>query len=194
MADPKDSSLKRVAILTNCLICNKQIKTIPSRIKKGQDKYCSRAHFHKSRRGISSWNKGIPWTKERKIKTSKRMKGICSNTGRTHFKKGQLSGSKNYMWKGGRVKHNLGYIWIFSPKHPRRDHRGYVLEHRLVMEQHLERYLESREVVHHKNGRKDDNRIENLQLFSSNGEHLRYELTGTKRPYYGRKKESLYIY
>ena len=87
-------------------------------------------------------------------------------------------GSKNGQWKGGRTMDNDGYVLIHCPSHPNCEAHGYVREHRLVAESILGRLLLKGEVVHHKNSNKADNRPENLEVFSSNGEHLRHELTG----------------
>ena len=80
-------------------------------------------------------------------------------------------GSKNPNWKGGRKKTNAGYILVYCPDHPYCVDGKYVQEHRLVMEQAIGRYLLPTEVVHHKNGVRDDNRPENLELFASQREH-----------------------
>lgn len=70
----------------------------------------------------------------------------------------------NSNWKGGKHTDRLGYILICSPDHPHRNAAGYVREHRLVMEHFLGRYLETWEIVHHKDGDKQNNNIDNLQL------------------------------
>ncbi len=85
-----------------------------------------------------------------------------------------FSGSGNPMWKGGKAKATRGYIYIWNPQHLFANKRGYVLEHRLVMEKVIDRYLTKEEVVHHINKINSDNRIENLMLFKNNIEHKKY--------------------
>lgn len=57
-----------------------------------------------------------------------------------------------------------GYICIYLPNHANSTKRGWVLEHRLVMSNFLKRPLDKNEIVHHINGDKKDNRIENLEI------------------------------
>ena len=90
---------------------------------------------------------------------------------KTEFKKGQTSGKNNAKWKNGTKTHQRGYLYILTPEHPFATICGYVFEHRLVMEKHLGRYLDTKEIVHHINGVITDNRIENLMLFSNTNKH-----------------------
>lgn len=66
-------------------------------------------------------------------------------------------------YKGGVIKKGQ-YLIEYVPDHPNADAKGYVMQHRLVMERMLGRYLKKREQVHHKNGIKTDNRPENLEI------------------------------
>lgn len=76
-------------------------------------------------------------------------------------------GSNNENWKGGRYYSQWGHVYIRAPKkHPHKSSNGYIFEHRLAMEKHIGRYLESTEFVHHLNGIKDDNRIDNLVVIT----------------------------
>lgn len=73
-------------------------------------------------------------------------------------------GDENHNWKGGKITTKSGYIKKYSPEHPN-NIIGYVLEHRLVMEEIIGRHLEPNEEVHHKNGIRNDNSKENLELW-----------------------------
>ena len=91
-----------------------------------------------------------------------------------------IRGVNNPHWKGGRTK-SYGYILIkLQPDdffYRMASKYGRVLEHRLVMAKHLNRCLLPWEVVHHKNGIRDDNRLDNLQLLPTGKYHIIDPLT-----------------
>lgn len=105
-----------------------------------------------------------------------RAHNFCNHSCQGKWQGEHRHGENNPSWKGGRVYDGKGYVKTYSPDHPNKSNDRYVYEHRLVMEKMIGRYLLSREIVHHKNGVKDDNRPENLQLFGSTSEHRRVEL------------------
>ena len=121
-----------------------------------------------------------PWIKGKhhseatilKIKEA-RKKQVFSTEARLKMSKNR-KGNKNANWKGGKWKNEDGYIFLFSPKHPRAS-RTYVFEHRLIVEQQIGRYLKPEERVHHRNEIRDDNRPQNLMAFINNSVHKRFE-------------------
>lgn len=73
------------------------------------------------------------------------------------------------MWRGGRTKGGNGYIYelvpLDDPFRPMANKEGYAMQHRLVMARSLGRLLTRYEQVHHKNGQRTDNNINNLELW-----------------------------
>lgn len=102
----------------------------------------------------------------------------CKKFGIPLRPKGFQKGDQHCQWQGGRTTDKSGYVLVKVPDHPKANRAGYVREHRLVMERYLGRYLTDDEVVHHKNDMTDDNRLENLELFAKNSDHLAETLKG----------------
>ncbi len=148
-----------------CRACGDHYRVAQHRV--GITKYCSKRCQADAKRNRSSWNKGqkLPYEV-----WNAGQKGIYSESTKMLMRLAKFGSANN--WQGGR-RNVRGYIMVYSPAHPNRNANKCVYEHRLVMEQSLGRHLLPSEVVHHKNGIKDDNRIENLELFTSNGEHCK---------------------
>ena len=75
---------------------------------------------------------------------------------------------------------DAGYILLRKRGHPNADCNGRIPEHRFLMSEYLGRPLLKSEIVHHLNGQRDDNRLENLVLLSKS-DHQRLHETGTDR-------------
>ena len=103
----------------------------------------------------------------------------CGKLGLETARTGPRSGLDHPEWNGGRRLDKHGYVMVHVPMHPQtRTSTKTVVEHRLVMEVHLGRYLDPKEVVHHKDDHPRHNWPDNLEVFASNADHLRHELTG----------------
>ena len=143
----KKTTRRQHKVTVNCRECGKEFKVYPCR--KGVYKYCSEE---------------------------------CRSKGRSREHRKLHIGARNINWKG--CKKQNGYVLLNINSLDGEDRqlaesmvigRRYVFEHRFVMAKHLGRSLKRSEVVHHKNGVHDDNRLENLELMSFN-EHCKLNL------------------
>lgn len=93
----------------------------------------------------------------------------------------KIRGKKHPSFKAGKHLNRQGYVLMLARDHSR-SRKGYVFEHIIVMERHLGRSLSKDETIHHKNGIKHDNRLENLELWSGN--HSKGARVSDKIKYY----------
>lgn len=122
--------------------CGNKFFTYPSKIKLGKGKYCSKKCCLQK----TSFRKG-----ERAYPEGE-------------FKKGQMP----WCYKGFRYsisrKRGKKYRLLYKPNYPNSDKRGYIREHRYVMEQKIGRILKRTEIVHHIDGDTLNNHLDNLEL------------------------------
>lgn len=90
-------------------------------------------------------------------------RGICQ----MHYRRWSLYGDPFQVKAKPENPQKAKYDFIYKPEHPNCDARGYIRTHRFIMSEHLGRPLLPNENVHHINGDRFDNRLENLELWST---------------------------
>lgn len=91
----------------------------------------------------------------------------CRTWCSSHYHRMTRYGNPHENRQPGRAITESGYVRVWMPEHPFAQSGSYVPEHRLVMEESLGRYLAEGETIHHKNGIRHDNRLENLELWAT---------------------------
>ncbi len=171
---------KRIIYSPNCEICNVLIKSSRSFKKYCSNKCCDKSNNLKKRQIYLDQRKKHCLFCNKLITQHKRISYCTDECQYNSF----LLRSKIYKTRKRRKSQGLpenhprlikpkgsghieqhGYKTIYMPGHPNSKNGGRILEHQYIMSEHLGRPLKEGENVHHKNGIRDDNRIENLELW-----------------------------
>lgn len=143
-------------MIRNCLVCGKEFTTYPSKIKGGRGKYCSRECSDQ----VTLIKKGQHLSPETQIKKGEPLP--------EHIR---IRQEGKIPWNDkGLTAAGFGYKTAKTIKSGERRKK----EHRLVVERYIGRELHRWEIVHHVNGKKADNRIENLWVFNGHKSHIRH--------------------
>ena len=165
-----------------CKVCNKIFYIHPYFITQGRGKFCSHKCYSINLKGNKRpqtmngrYKKCLSCNKKFYVpKCLFKIKTCSKECGYKIRNYSGMSGSKHPSWKGGRILTQKGYIDFWMPSHPFSNPKGYVREHRLVVEREIGRYLKPTEKVHHI-GEKTDNVPNKLMAFVSNSAHIRFE-------------------
>lgn len=136
-----------------CMDCGKEID------KMGRSKRCPKCNIKNNN----------PFKNKKHTKKTKLKIGIKSKAKWTKKYKAKIKEKH----QGNKKRAINGYILIKDYNHPNKNSHNDMLEHRLIMEGYLGRYLTAEEIIHHINYIKNDNRIKNLYLYSNRSEHLK---------------------
>lgn len=176
-------------MIKECVECKEHKK----HFAKGMCRYCYGRKWFSSKQ-MSSWNKtckvcGIKYFEKRGSKYCKpcAYKVLIDNHRKRYRVKHGVPLDKPFLNKkpnGSGYISPQGYKMISKPGHPNaKSKQGQIAEHTFIMSEHIGRPLTKKESVHHKNGIRSDNRIENLEIWHRGqpaGQRLEDKITWAK--------------